>query len=171
MAFVRRSLYWLVVALQVMVVLVFVGAKEYTLRGGEEIVLTTVPVDPRDLFRGDYVVLRYDISTVAGRFAVGDTVYLRLIESDSAWRPQYASKESPGPDETFIRGRVVRQVESRLGVPQIVPQVEVEYGIESYFVPEGTGRAIEQQRGKLRVRVVVDRSGNAVIKDLLMDQP
>jgi uncharacterized membrane-anchored protein len=167
MAFGRRSVYWLVVALQVMVVLVFVGAKEYTLRGGEEIVLTTVPVDPRDLFRGDYVVLRYDISTVAGRFAVGDTVYLRLIESDSAWRPQYASKESPGPDETFIRGRVVRQVESRPGVPQ----VEVEYGIESYFVPEGTGRAIEQQRGKLRVRVVVDRSGNAVIKDLLMDQP
>jgi uncharacterized membrane-anchored protein len=167
MTFGRHSLYWLVVALQVIAVLVFVGAKEYSLRGGEEVVLTTVPVDPRDLFRGDYVVLRYDISTVRGDFAVGDTIYLRLIESDAAWRPSYATKELPGPDDTFIRGQVVRRADSRPGMPQ----VEVEYGIESYFVPEGTGQAIEQHRANLRVRVILDRSGNAAIKDLILAQP
>jgi uncharacterized membrane-anchored protein len=32
------------------------------LRDGTEVTLQTRPVDPRDLLRGDYVVLRYDIS-------------------------------------------------------------------------------------------------------------
>ena len=31
---------------------------------GQEILLKTAPVDPNDLFRGDYVNLRYDISTI-----------------------------------------------------------------------------------------------------------
>ena len=34
------------------------------LRSGQEVRLEVVPVDPRDLFRGDYVVLDYRIGTV-----------------------------------------------------------------------------------------------------------
>src|SRR3954452_17549802 len=34
------------------------------LRSGQEAPLEVVPVDPRDLFRGDYVVLDYRIGTV-----------------------------------------------------------------------------------------------------------
>ena len=33
-----------------------------TLTTGETILLRVVPVDPRDLFRGDYVILSYEIS-------------------------------------------------------------------------------------------------------------
>ncbi len=47
-------------------------------------------------------------------------------------------------------------------------RIEVEYGIESYFVPEGTGRMIEQARD-VKVRVAIDSSGNSVIKHLLVD--
>ncbi len=167
MALGRRGIYWMVVGLQVVAVLVFAGVKEYTLRGGQEIVLATVPVDPRDLFRGDYVTLRYEISTVPGQFAVGDTVYTRLFESNGVWRPGYATKERPGPDDTFIRGRVARLT----SLNPTLSQAEVEYGIESYFVPEGTGHQIEQQGGKLWVKVAVDSTGSAIIKDLIFEQP
>src|SRR5512142_2691329 len=112
MALRRHRAFWLVVALQVVAVLAFAGVKEYALAGGDEIVLATVPVDPRDLFRGDYVTLRYEISTIPGRFAPGDTVYARLAESNGVWRLRYATTEQPGPDETFIRGRVVRQTQA-----------------------------------------------------------
>jgi hypothetical protein len=44
----------------------------------------------------------------------------------------------------------------------------VEYGIESYFVPEGSGHIIEEARN-VKVRVAIDSSGNAVIKGLLVD--
>ncbi|WP_171971637.1 GDYXXLXY domain-containing protein, partial [Brucella abortus] len=35
------------------------------LRSGQDIVFQTEPVDPRDLMRGDYVVLGYEISNIA----------------------------------------------------------------------------------------------------------
>ena len=48
--FLYIGLFWLVL------ILGFVAYKEMTLQTGEEVVLKTVPVDPRDLFRGDYVI-------------------------------------------------------------------------------------------------------------------
>ena len=39
-----------------------VSGRVSLLSSGQEVVLQTVPVDPRDLLRGDYVILRYDIS-------------------------------------------------------------------------------------------------------------
>ena len=41
------------------------------LKNGREIVLPIVPVDPRDLFRGEYVRLGYDISTVPAMLLSG----------------------------------------------------------------------------------------------------
>jgi uncharacterized membrane-anchored protein len=50
-------------------------------------------------------------------------------------------------------------------------QVTVEYGIESYFVEEGRGRAVEATRnvGDLRVEVAIAKSGQALITALLLD--
>ena len=42
------------------------------LRSGEEILLKTAPVDPRDLLRGDYVILSYDVSTIPAALITGD---------------------------------------------------------------------------------------------------
>lgn len=41
-----------------------IASRYAILTSGREIVLETVPVDPRSLFRGDYVTLRYAISPV-----------------------------------------------------------------------------------------------------------
>ena len=41
------------------------------LKTGREIILPIVPVDPRDLFRGEYVRLGYDINTVPAMLLVG----------------------------------------------------------------------------------------------------
>ena len=41
------------------------------LKNGREITLPIVPVDPRDLFRGEYVRLGYDINTVPAMLLVG----------------------------------------------------------------------------------------------------
>ena len=45
-------------------ILVIVVQRAGILRSGQEVRLETAPVDPRDLFRGDYVVLDYRIGTV-----------------------------------------------------------------------------------------------------------
>ncbi|HEU0085033.1 MAG TPA: GDYXXLXY domain-containing protein [Bradyrhizobium sp.] len=48
--------------------------------------------------------------------------------------------------------------------------VDVRYGLESYFVPQGKGKKIEQTaRGRLEVVAAVAPSGQAAIKRLLID--
>ena len=42
----------------------FIVARAAVLRDGREVVLKVEPIDPRDLLRGDYVWLRYEVSSV-----------------------------------------------------------------------------------------------------------
>lgn len=163
----RPVVFLIVVALQALSLLGFVGTREAVLRTGQEVVLATVRVDPRDLLGGDYVVLRYEISTLSECcFDVGETVYVSLRQDGDVWRAADAADTPPTSDELpYIRGRVVGSSTGR-DRPR-GPTIDVEYGIESYFVPEGTGRAIERGAGTPLVVAVVDGWGNAQIKTLL----
>jgi len=68
------------------------------LRGGEEFVLDVVPVDPRSLFRGDYVILGYDVSSVDGSLLRGpvernEVLYVTIAkDGEGKWKPVGASK-------------------------------------------------------------------------------
>jgi uncharacterized membrane-anchored protein len=50
-------------------------------------------------------------------------------------------------------------------------QVNVRYGIETYFLPEGTGRALETEvrGGKIDAIVAVDATGTAALKGVVID--
>lgn len=166
-----RGRAFLAVALaQVLVVAGFAASREIALRSGTEVVLETAPVDPQDLFRGDYVVLSYDISTIGlCEVATGGTAFVPLEEGpDGVWRAAPLRRgvaygtldDALSESGVAIRGRV------RSGGD--FGRCTIAYGIESYFVPEGTGRRIELSAGRMRVRVSIDRGGNAVIKELIL---
>jgi uncharacterized membrane-anchored protein len=167
-----RTLFFGLVALQLLSILGFAAYQEVILRTGQEVLLQTVPVDPRDLFRGDFVILRYKISTLSSQdlcciqgLERGDTVYVRLLEAKSgdSWEAVAAARQ-PDPDwPTYIRGKVTRSSSTSTGLT-----LSVEYGLESYFVPEGQGMSIERA-GDVKARVAVDDRGAAVIKELIVD--
>ena len=77
--------------LWIIIILGFVAFKEFTLKTGEEVMLKTMPIDPRDLFRGDYVILSYEIGnldigslpTNSTNFRVNDQVYVALIKEEN----------------------------------------------------------------------------------------
>ncbi len=54
-----KKTFYLIVVFWLLIFSGFIAYKEYTLRTGTEVILKTMPVDPRDLFRGDYVTLNY----------------------------------------------------------------------------------------------------------------
>lgn len=167
-----------VVVLQTAGLVGMVALKQHTLATGTPILLQTRPVDPRSLFRGDYVILNYEISTLDYRDVEGDdgferhdTVFVVLRKGEEFWDAVSIHREmpAPGPDSVVIRGEVQYgglwiDGESRDGI-------NVDYGIESYFVPEGEGREIELPRneGKVSIQVAVDDSGAAAIKAILID--
>ncbi|RUY82729.1 GDYXXLXY domain-containing protein, partial [Mesorhizobium sp. M7A.F.Ca.CA.001.10.2.1] len=41
-----------------------IAGRAAILRNGKEVLLKIEPVDPRDLLRGDYIILGYDISRI-----------------------------------------------------------------------------------------------------------
>src|SRR3990170_3303734 len=98
-----------------------------------------------------------------GPFRAGDTIYVALTPTPMAgWPSPLAlptSLSTTHPGSLAIRGKVVR---ARSG------GLEAEYGIESFFVPQGRGREIERAVTRLSAEVAVDRQGRAVIRRLFI---
>ena len=153
-----RIAFWIVVAAQLVFLIGFIVVKETDLRIGTEVVLQTVPVDPRSLLQGDYAILDYEIASLPSYLQpeIGDTVYVGLRRGPNIWTASgYTVARSGVVGDIFIKGRVDRRGHA-------------DFGIGTYFVPEGTGRIVERA-DDVKVVVNVDGDGNAAIKDLLVD--
>jgi uncharacterized membrane-anchored protein len=148
------------------------------LRSGRTITLPIIPVDPRDLFRGEYVRLGYAISTVPLRQLEGprpddNAAFYIVLEKhpDGSWRSIRMSRTLPretSPDRITLKAR------ARHGWPLTYKEdatITVRYGIESYFVPEGQGPRLETlaRDKKMAALIAVDSGGNAAIKGLIID--
>ncbi len=176
----RRTLLIVAIAFQVLVLAFMAGKREYIARTGTVIYLRTAPIDPRDLFRGDYVRLRYEVSTVPlgktgsdiaeqmKKYRYGGTVYAELAVGEGGLADVAGLTTIRPASGLFLKGRLAEPW--RLGV-SAQDMTAVEYGIEAYYVQEGKGLEIEQQRGTrttvqtpLEMEVAVGGDGTAVIR-------
>lgn len=154
-----RIAFWAVVAGQLVFLLAFIAYKEVDLRTGTDVVLQTVPVDPRSLLQGDYAILDYEIAQLPSFMQdepVGQTIYVFLKEGRYIWtaeRYDWSPRFAEG--KVYIKGRVDRPG-------------HLDFGIGTYFVPEGTGHIIEGAQN-VKVVVNVDADGSAIIKEVLVD--
>lgn len=163
----------LVALVQTVVLASIIYGRVSLLRDGREIVVEVVPVDPRDIFRGDYVILGYGFNP-RGNVPVppetnrGDTVYVTLKPSGpEQWEVATTSHtltEPSDPAEVVLKG-IVNSVFKRTDEPDTA---SVRFGIESYFVPEGTGLDLERKvrEKKISAVLVVGTSGEVAIKAL-----
>ena len=163
-----------IAALQVGVLGWMAGQREWISQHGRTVYLRTAPVDPRDVMRGDYVRLTYDLSHVPrklcrGKLAEADfeklpadsVVYAALGRGeDGVAVLESVSFDRPATN-WFIRGRTERSG----------PLLQVRYGIEAFFTEQGKGVDLEQGRviGDVRVplemKVALGTGGLAVLRD------
>ena len=159
--------------IQIALIGLMVADRVMILRTGVDVTLQTRPLDPRDFLRGDYVVLGYDISSVpAGDMASerltgrDKLVFVKLAPNRDGFYEAISVHAAPvdvASPEVLIRGHVVRG--------SFAGRLQVRYGIESYFVPEGEGRKLESARNQRKLTIVaaVAPTGRAAIKRLLID--
>ncbi len=145
------------------------------LKTGREIILPIVPVDPRDLFKGDYVQLGFPISTIPATATTGEDMprlkqaYVTIEQQpDASWLAVAVSARRPATmaaNQTALQARPAQWSDWSHG------PVRVRYGIERYYVPEGTGGDLEKlaREKKLSAIVAVDAKGRAAIKGLSAD--
>ncbi len=171
----KLKLLIVVLALQTAWILGTTVVQERALAGGTVITLETALVDPRDMLRGDYLTLNYKISTVnpeafqpprTNAVSDGQAVYVALEPRGQFYEIARASTEKflPAQGQVVLKGRV----RSWWGTPRIVSpreRLRVEYGLERYYVREGTGHPA----GKLTVQAAVSDSGQGHIKQVLLN--
>lgn len=157
---------------QLLILLGMIALRAVPLMTGQTVLVRVMPVDPRDLFRGDYVILSYDFSRtpetgIEGLPAYdqwsskwqGRTVYVPLVPDSNRvhWRAEKVTvvKPAKGP---FIKGQM-----ERYG--------SLKFGIEAYYVEEGSGRAYEQaiRDRKLSAELAVTSSGQAALRGLRIE--
>ena len=151
-------LFFAVVAAQVIGLVAFAGVRQVALTEGREITLQTAPVDPRSLFQGDYAILDYGIAEIPPHLAgqpAGAQVYVTLAECGEVWCARAYTRWEPESAEVYIRG--VINADGRL-----------DFGIGTFFVPEGTGRIVDDAED-VKVVVSLDDRGQAVIKSVLVN--
>jgi uncharacterized membrane-anchored protein len=179
----KAVLFGVAILVQCVLLVLMVADRMQILREGREVTLQTQPVDPRDLLRGDYVVLRYDISQLPAGALAGQPVAVRnpivfvkltpnangLYEAVSV----HAEAVPVTAPEVLIRGRLANYGGTSCGSDRraFCDKLTIQYGLESYFVPDGEGKKLEQARNQQKLRVVaaVLPSGRAAIKRLLLD--
>jgi uncharacterized membrane-anchored protein len=169
----------LIAATQTAILGYMIEGRASILRSGTEVLLKTAPVDPRDLLRGDYVILTYDISRIPNGIISGAkpehgefrSLHVRLKPgADGFWSVSQASFDPlPAEDGSVV---LLTQPDAIYSWEwQNEGSLTVSYGIERYHVPEGEGRPIEDGRneGRVSVAVRVSDAGQAQIRALMLD--
>jgi len=143
--------------------------QENVLRHGTIVLLETRPVDPRDLLRGDYLILNYKISDIPLKLFTpaitntpdpGQAIYVALQLKGAFHEVVEASTKPfvPKADEVLVKGT------SRWWWAN-ANSVHVDYGLERYYVREKTGNP----RGKITVQAAVSGSGHCLIRQVFLD--
>ncbi|MCX4274642.1 MAG: GDYXXLXY domain-containing protein [Candidatus Gastranaerophilales bacterium] len=152
--------FWLILAL------FFVGINEKVFLTGDEIRLNVKPVDPRDLLRGQYVALNYDISEIqVGKnadFKRDETVYVTLIKEGEIYVAQSVYKFKPSKNP-YIKGKV-DFIRRTYGNNKSLDTLIIKYGIENLFTKEQEAKDIEKRLQKGGIAVIkLDKSGSAKV--------
>lgn len=151
---------------------------------GENIVLKTTPLDPRDLFRGDHVLIDLDIERVPmnrissgvqevlrderenGSFIGKEIdVFVRLIPKENQYVVNQVVLEKPSSG-IYLKGTI-----NPYEIYEEKQDVPIHYNLDRYFVPENTGMALERgaREGNALVSLKV-KDGYGVIQEVTLDE-
>lgn len=171
---ISKILFLYAISLQICLVLSVLFIKEMHIRSGRTIIVKTIPVDPRSLFRGDYIILNYKFSRIdlnkvmpdKGYFHKGQRVFVKLAKFGDDWQAIQVSVRPFNdirPYEIMLVGSVNKWSSKN--------SINISYGAESYFVPEGEGKYIERMmlKKKVTVELSVDKKGVAFARKIFID--
>lgn len=132
---------------------------------GKEVLLEINPIDPRDLLRGDYVILNYKISSSElCKQKYSDDKVIVILKTD---------ENNIADIESIItnREKVKSDLKNRLYLKGTIKNYRIKYGIENYFVKEKTGKEIENKinsKKKSYAKVMISPFGSAKVKELIL---
>lgn len=156
-------------AFQLLVLIAMIAGATIPWAGSQTVLLRVVPIDPRDLMRGDYVTLGYEISQILPGWAKNLPVDVKASEGLPVYvvlAPEEDGRHFRGTAVTTERPAAGRFIQGKLG-----PWGRIIFGIESYYVEEGKGKAYEEavRDRRLSAEVALTRDGHPRLRRLVFD--
>ena len=148
------------------------------LRGGTEVMLRSRFVDPRDLFRGHYVILNLDVGALEvdtipvdeALVDAGEPVFIELKKGEEPFWVAAALHAQIPVDATgpVVAGEYRGTTAATADRPA---SHRVELPFDRYFAPKLRARELEtiQNDDKLGVVLAVGKDGRAAIKGIVVD--
>lgn len=174
----KKKIFIAVAALQILFLPAMAGFIQAKISSGQVVTLKVVPVDPRSLFMGNYMDLRYDISSVdlakvphsdkAEMFTGYKVVYVTLQPDEKGARATHVGLKPPDDGSLYLRGEIRWRSESTLNLI---------YGIERYYIPEVREEEVNRMGWDpdgadlpvITAEVSVTRDGTAYLLRVLKD--
>lgn len=179
MAFMDKRMKLLIAAFAVPVLILFgICYRPFlTLLNGDEIVLQTKPIDPTDLFRGDYVILRYEAEEIPEKLVEQEVfdaqrkwrseteVYVLLEEKNGVHVPVNVTLRKPD------RGLYIKGELNYIGTNREDNEVAfIRYSLDRYYVEDNTGTEWEKasRQGDILAKVKIS-NGYAILTGIEME--
>ncbi|WP_158638662.1 GDYXXLXY domain-containing protein [Metabacillus litoralis] len=176
------KMFWISLLIPLLVLSSMLIKPVNTMVNGKQITLATIPVDPRDLFYGDYVILDLEIEEIdislleasmkkkleQSAYDQNLTVYVSLKKEDNGIY-QAISVNEDKPDGLFVKGKMSPYIMDNSWDEESVSKqtVSIEYGINRFYVEEGTGLELEDSASKGQVLVSVKiHDGYPILTDI-----
>ncbi|MGI9353046.1 MAG: GDYXXLXY domain-containing protein [Rhizobiaceae bacterium] len=160
-----------VFTLQLVLIAAMLFDRVTTIRNGQEVLLQSRFVDPRDVFRGHFVRLNLIAGTIgknlpgaSEQFRHNDPVYVSLKEGkDGFWVAKALYKNLPGKVEDPV-------LMGNFGGTQ-GNTLRIRFPFDRYFAPKDRAQQLEKIRNqqKLGVVLALNGKGGGVIKGLTID--
>lgn len=150
---------------------------EDVLETGREFKFKTAPVDPNDPFRGKYIFLDFEHTTVEiekeSDWVRGEAIYVSIEENEKGFAIiESISKNEPEENQDFIKAEVGFINNYRQGSPIL----NIEYPFERFYMDEFkaydaelTYRESQRDTTKTTYALVNVKDGDAVLKNVMID--
>ncbi len=151
---------------------------------GEEILIKTKAYDPRDLFRGDYIRLNYEINDIdiskldkeilekideqaSYTDLIQKKLYVQLSKKDGYYEVDKVTLKRP-KEGIYIQGKYEYNIWD-YSKERGIKGIRVDYALDKYFVPENTGKELEEKvrDGETFVKIKVYR-GYPLLEEIVL---
>lgn len=154
---------------------------------GEEILIKTKAYNPKDIFRGEYIRLNYDINDIdvskvdkeildeiddnnhsSSQDLKRKKLYVQLNKKDKHYEVDRVTFQKP-EQGIYMIGKYEYIMWNKIdtGGPR---QIRVSYALDKYFVPENTGRKLEEKvrKGEAFAKLKVYK-GHSILKEIVLE--
>ncbi|MEH7081999.1 GDYXXLXY domain-containing protein [Neobacillus drentensis] len=146
----------------------------YTLLTGEEMILQTKPLDPSDVFRGDYVTLKYEAEEVPKKL-VEQSVVTRLQDRGGEFEVYVLMEKKNGVHTPFKvtltkpdKGEFLNGTISYIDKDNQGQEIAfISYDLDNYYLEDNTGTEWEKAsaKGEILAKLKVN-NGYAILTDI-----